>query len=110
MRPTDVCYIRQGARQRPSPELHMLSVDRIADVVNDQKGELMALQCLVISLLRAMPPEMQAKALAEFDRETVIGRGVLRHSETPKEVEVGFARYVDHLNKLRKIGPRPGDS
>ena len=80
----------------------MLSTDRIAEVVNDQKGELMALQCLVISLLRAMPPDMQAKALAEFDRETVIGQGVLRHSETPKEVGEGFSRYVDHLNKLRK--------
>ncbi len=88
----------------------MLSTEKIADVVNDQKGELMALQCLVISLLRAMPAEMQAKALAEFDRETVIGSGVLRHSELPKEVAAGFARYVEHLNKLRKPGPPHGSS
>lgn len=88
----------------------MSPLETIAAVVNDQKGELMAMQCLVISLLRAMPPEMQAKALAEFDRETVIGRGVLRHSDMPKEVETGFSRYVEHLNKLRKIGPRHGNS
>ena len=88
----------------------MLSIETIADVVNDQKGELMALQCLVVSLLRAMPAEMQAKALAEFDRETVIGAGVLRHSETPPEVAQGFARYVENLNKLRKNGPRPGNT
>ncbi len=80
----------------------MVSVDRIADVVNDQKGELMALQCLVISILRALPRDMQAKVLAEFDRETVIGRGVLRHSDTPKAVAAGFDRYVEHLNRLRK--------
>lgn len=86
----------------------MLSTENIANVVNDQKGELMALQCLVISLLRAMPAEMQAKALSEFDRETVIGAGVLRHSDLPKEVAEGFHRYVEHLNKLRKPGPPPG--
>lgn len=88
----------------------MVSAEKIADVVNDQKGELMALQCLVISLLRAMPADMQAKALAEFDRETVIGAGVLRHSELPKAVAEGFARYVEHLNRLRKPGPPPGSS
>lgn len=88
----------------------MSPLETIAGVVNDQKGELMALQCLVISLLRAMPPDLQAKALAEFDRETSIGRGVLRHSDMPKEVETGFSRYVDHLNKLRKIGPRTGST
>jgi hypothetical protein len=88
----------------------MSPLETIAGVVNDQKGELMALQCLVISLLRAMPPEMQAKALAEFDRETSIGWGVLHHSDMPKEVEKGFSRYVEHLNKLRRIGPRPGNT
>ena len=46
----------------------------------------------------------------EFDRETVIGAGVLRHSETPPEVAQGFARYVENLNKLRKNGPRPGNT
>ncbi len=88
----------------------MNPLERMAAVVNDQKGELMALQCLVISLLRAMPAEMQAKALAEFDRETVIGAGVLRHSETPKPVGEGFERYVHHLNSLRKTGPRRGNT
>lgn len=88
----------------------MSSTDKTASVVNDQKGELMALQCLVISLLRAMPAEMQGKALAEFDRETTIGRGVLRHSEIPKDVAQGFDRYVEHLNSLRKGPPRPGNT
>ncbi|MEO5700342.1 MAG: hypothetical protein ABIS17_04465 [Casimicrobiaceae bacterium] len=88
----------------------MVSIDKIADVVNDQKGELMALQCLVISLLRAMPADMQARALAEFDRETVIGAGVLRHSELPKAVAEGFSRYVEHLNMLRKPGPSRGST
>jgi len=88
----------------------MSPIERIAAVVNDQKGELMALQCLVISLLRAMPAEMQAKALAEFDRETSIGGGVLRHSDLPKEVQEGFLRYVGHLNSLRKPGRGPSNT
>src|SRR5512141_1116650 len=91
-------------------EAGMTPLEHMAAVVNDQKGELMAMQCLVISLLRAMPGEMQAKVLAEFDRETVIGAGVLRHSETPKQVSEGFERYVRHLNSLRKTGPRHGNS
>jgi hypothetical protein len=88
----------------------MVSTDRIADVVNDQKGELMGLQCLVISILRALPADMQARVLAEFDRETVIGAGVLRHSDTPTTVAKGFARYVDHLNALRKDGSAHGST
>ncbi len=83
----------------------MTPMEQFASAVNDQKGELMALQCLVISLLRAMPPDAQAKVLAEFDRETCIGRGVLRHSDIPKEVAQGFDRYLENLNKLRKAAP-----
>jgi hypothetical protein len=88
----------------------MSSIQSIASVVNDQKGELMAMQCLVISILRALPRDLQAKVLAEFDRETVIGRGVLRHSETPAEVGQGFDRYVEHLNRLRKPQAPPGNT
>lgn len=88
----------------------MFYTEEIASAVNDQKGELMALQCLVVSLLRAMPSEMQAKALIEFDLETAIGRDVLRQSQLPKEVADGFSRYVENLNKLRKIRPAPGNT
>ena len=86
----------------------MTPIEPFVHAVNDQKGELMALECLVVSLLRAMPHETQAKVLAEFDRETCIGRGILRHFELPKDVAQGFDRYVEHLNKLRKDQPAEG--
>jgi hypothetical protein len=59
--------------------------DDVVSAINDHKGHLMALQSLILALLRAMPRDMQARALADFDIETNAARTAFLNLPTPED-------------------------
>ena len=79
----------------------MDAIDRIIQTMNQQKGELLSHNCLILSLLRALPRDRQAAALQEFDTECNIARTVLLNSEAPDDVLQSFELHVSAVNGLR---------
>lgn len=80
--------------------------EKVIAAINDQKAQLLALQSLAVSLLRAMPPDMREQALQEWDTETESAKTVLLNSNAPEELLRGYDRYVKALNDLRVFPPR----
>ena len=76
-------------------------IDRIIETINQQKGELLAHNCLVIGLLRGMPLDHRADALREFDTECDVARNVLLNSSVPDVVLKSFEENVSAINELR---------
>ena len=87
----------------------MDDIDRIIKTINEQKGEMMAMQCLLASVFRALPADRQALAFAKYDKDVEIARTVLLNSHAPDAVHASFDRAVDALNELRSIKLRAGD-
>lgn len=75
--------------------------DKFIAAINAQKGELTALTCLARALLMALPTDLQARALAEFDVETSIARDALVNSPLPDQVLDAFDHHVAVANSLR---------
>jgi hypothetical protein len=89
--------------------LEMPRIDELISVVNHQKVEVLALRALAVALLRAMPLDMQSRALSEFNTETDTARTVLLYSKVPDEVPAGFDRAVEAVNGLRRDRLQPPD-
>jgi len=79
----------------------MDDIDRIGKVINHQKGEITALLSLLTSIVRALPIDQQAKALAAFDTECEVARTVMLNSKTPDDVLNGFDLLVKALDGIR---------
>lgn len=79
----------------------MDDIDRIGKVINEQKGTITAMLTLLTSIVRALPIDQQAKALAEFDTDCEIARTVMLNSQTPDDVLSGFDLQVRALDGLR---------
>jgi len=84
----------------------MDDIDRIIQKLNEQKGEILAMSNLVLSIVRALPIDLQAKVLTEFDKEREITKTVLLNSSAPDDVLRSFDNIVEAFNKLRL--DRPG--
>ena len=79
--------------------------EELEPIINDHKGQLMALQSLATALLRAMPLSMRSDALEEWDKETELGKTVLLNSSAPESLVAAYDRYVKILNDLRIVPP-----
>jgi len=77
----------------------------VADIIiaklNEQKGELIATQALLLGVLRSLPLDLRADALREFDVEIATARSTLAYLPIPDEVINGLENYVKALNHLR---------
>jgi hypothetical protein len=62
-------------------------------------------KCLTVSLLRAMPADMQARTFAEWDLETNVAKTALLNFAIPDEIGSAFDRHVESLNDLRTHPP-----
>lgn len=75
--------------------------DKIIDKLNEQKGEIIATQALLLGVLRALPIELRAEAIREFDIEIATARSTLAYMPVPDEVINGLENYVKALNHIR---------
>lgn len=80
--------------------------DQIIRTANWQKGELLALRCLLVSIVRALPLHLQGVVLAEFDTEREAAKVVLLNYQSPEDVLIEFDRTVEAINALRLDRPR----
>lgn len=80
----------------------MDDIDHISKAINEQKGTSMAMLSLLTSIVRALPIDQQAKALAAFDTECEIARTVMLNSKTPDDVLSGFELMVRGLDSIRR--------
>jgi hypothetical protein len=85
-------------------------IDRIIQTINEQKGEMLAHNCLIISLLRAFPLDHRSVALREFDTECDIARTVLLNSSVPEVLLKSFENHVGAVNGLRYRRPDSDDN
>jgi len=79
----------------------MDDIDRIGKAINEQKGTITAVLSLLTSIVRALPIDQQAKALAAFDTECEVARTVLLNSQAPDDVLNGFDLLVKALDSIR---------
>lgn len=75
--------------------------DKIIAKLNEQKGELLATQALLLGVLRSLPRDLRANAIHEFDLEIATARSTLAYSPVPDEVINGLENYVKALNHIR---------
>ncbi|WP_200868640.1 hypothetical protein [Pseudomonas syringae] len=75
--------------------------EKIIDKLNEQKGELLATQALLLGVLRSLPLDVRAEAIREFDIEIATARSTLAYSPVPDEVINGLESYVKALNHIR---------
>ena len=75
----------------------------IIQKLNQQKGESMGLQAMVVAILRSLPAEQRAQVLQEFDTEIRHARDVLAYSAVPDEVIQGLDGYVSTMNQIRVL-------
>lgn len=75
--------------------------EKIIAKLNEQKGELIATQALLLGVLRSLPLDLRAEALREFDVEIATARSTLAYLPIPDEVINGLENYVKALNHLR---------
>ena len=77
----------------------------IAEFINEQKGELVALTCFVTALFRALPLDLREDALGEFDTEREGVRVDLLNSGAPEDLLRGYDRKIRALNRMRFLRP-----
>lgn len=81
-------------------------IEDMRKAIDDRKGELLALQCAIFSLIRTQSGLAQAKFLREFDVEVEHARTALLNSPAPDRTAAAFDYYVDALNSSRTDGPQ----
>jgi hypothetical protein len=69
--------------------------------MNEDQGWLIALNCLVFGVLRALPPEIRVAALREFGTEVDVARVVLLNSRSPDALLKAFEDRVAGIEALR---------
>ncbi|MBN3966288.1 hypothetical protein IMW75_13505 [Pseudomonas gregormendelii] len=75
--------------------------DKIIAKLNEQKGEIIATQALLLGMLRSLPAEVRTDAIREFDVEIATARSTLSYLPVPDEVINGLENYVKALNHIR---------
>lgn len=83
----------------------MKELARMAEVVNDHKAELLALQCMVMALVRALPTNLQAEVLEQWDSEKEVARTILLNTSAPEALLQAFDRYVSAFDDQRLFPP-----
>jgi hypothetical protein len=78
--------------------------ERVLEVIEQQKGELIFLRALTAALFRAMGTDAQARALHEFDEECKAARDQLLHM-APDSILDSFELHVKSWNDLRTSPP-----
>lgn len=74
--------------------------ERLVAVTDQQKGELLFLQTIVVSLFRAMPRPVQTDALNRFDKAVESIRTSALYSEAGDRVLASFDYAVASADKL----------
>jgi hypothetical protein len=75
-------------------------IDQLIETVNQQKGELLAVRCLINGVLRSLPLDQRTTARAEFDAECEAARTWLLNSSAPEELLKSFESHVAGQNDL----------
>lgn len=75
--------------------------EKIIAKLNEQKGEMIATQALLLGVLRSLPHNLRAEAIREFDVEIASARSTLAYLPVPDEVINGLENYVKALNHIR---------
>lgn len=75
--------------------------EKIIAKLNEQKGEIIATQALLLGVLRSLPVDLRAEAIREFDVEIATARSTLAYLPVPDEVINGLENYVKALNHIR---------
>lgn len=84
----------------------MSDIDRrILKTINEQKGQITALTCLINGLFHSLPRDFCAKALREFDTETELARAMFAQTNANDVVKASFEAHVKALNDLRQDQP-----
>lgn len=68
----------------------MTDIDRLAQAVAEQKGEIMFLQALLMATLRTVPPPAFAQIQAAFQEESELARVTILNSPVP---DATYRRY-----------------
>ncbi|WP_458718304.1 hypothetical protein [Pseudomonas gregormendelii] len=76
-------------------------IEQVINKLNEQKGEVIATQALLLGILRALPIDLRAEAIREFDVEIATARSTLAYLPIPEEVISGLENYVRALNHIR---------
>lgn len=86
----------------------MSEIDRrILKTINEQKGQITALTCLINGLFHSLPRDFCAKALQEFDAETDMARAMFAQTNANDIVKASFEAHVKALNDLRQDNNKP---
>ncbi|MGZ8174674.1 MULTISPECIES: hypothetical protein [Methylobacter] len=72
-------------------------IKKLISVTNQQKGELLFLQALLVSIMRSTPPEFQSEVIGRFDKAAESTRSAHLYSEASDEVLEAFEHYVSSL-------------
>jgi hypothetical protein len=78
----------------------MKALGRLAEVVNDHKAELVALQCMMRALIRALPTTLQAEVLAQWDSEKEAARTMLLNTSAPDDLLKTFECHLEVLDGI----------
>lgn len=68
-----------------------------ARVINQQKGQLIALHFFIGAVFRAMPSTAQQTVISEWPKELELFRTVLLNSEAPDDVADAFDLYAGKI-------------
>jgi hypothetical protein len=75
--------------------------DDIIARLNEQRGELIGMNAMMVSIARSLPHAQLARLLAEFDTEIAFARSHVNNSPIPDEVISGLENYVKTWNMIR---------
>lgn len=77
----------------------MSEIEQLIKVVDQQKGELLYLQTLIIALMRSMPEESQATVYQNFLKAADSSRNAALFSEASEDVIFAFEHYCEALSR-----------
>lgn len=77
------------------------ATDKIIAKLNEQKGELIGINAMLVAMARSLPQEHLARLLAEFDTELAFARSHVNNAPVPDEVISGLENYVQMWNAIR---------
>ena len=75
-------------------------IEQLISVSNQQKGELLFQQTLLVSLFRAMPSHIQTDALNRFDQHAIAVRDAALFASADDEILEAFEYHVRNVDKL----------
>lgn len=75
-------------------------MDKLVQVINQQKGEIAALTCFVTALFASLPPRERSAVIAQLDQEAELARTMFLNSPAPDDVSASFEHHVDRFLNL----------